>query len=46
MSDYLLRKINEIVNDASTTWKVKRALLRHLGLNEITIDELVPKEES
>lgn len=45
MSEYadpLILAINRIVND-HTSWKVKRALLRQLKLDEKSIEELVPK---
>lgn len=40
----LLLKINSIINDPSITDKVKRNLLRHLGLEEVLVLELVPKD--
>jgi len=42
--DPLLRQITAILNDPSTTDKVKRVLLRdHLKLSERLVEELVPK---
>ncbi len=41
--DALVLKINEIINQVGTTWKIKRALLRNLGLDENSVKELVPE---
>lgn len=43
--DPLLMQIQDILND-TTTRKVKRALLRALGLAEKSIDELCPLEDA
>jgi hypothetical protein len=41
----LLLKITAIVNEVGTDWKVKRFLLRQLGLDETSVKELIPKPE-
>lgn len=38
----MLLEITRIINEVGTTWKVKQALLRQLGLPEDEIKMLVP----
>ena len=37
-------EIHKILNDPGTTWKIRRALLRAIGIDEKSIQELVPKD--
>lgn len=37
-----LAKIQAIVNQVGTDWKIKQALLRDMGLSETAIKQLVP----
>ena len=38
-----LEQVLRIVNEPGMTWKVRRALLRQLSLDEETIKQLVPE---
>lgn len=40
-----LENINAIINDPGLTRKVRRALLKDMGLNEGLVDKLVPNDE-
>ena len=40
-----LSQVHKILNEVGTTWKVRRALLREIGVKENLIKELVPEPQ-